>query len=88
MDRINSIIKSIASTLGDDIQLIMIEDPRLATLKHIASDYLINDKDLCSGMVESHVSRINSIDELEMYVQQHYDVEDLLSIYKRAFMHG
>tara|TARA_A100001011_G_C14285307_1_gene833368 strand:- start:955 stop:1221 length:267 start_codon:yes stop_codon:yes gene_type:complete len=88
MDRISDIIKNITNTLGDDIQLIMIGDPRLSTLKHIASDYLINDKDLCSGMVESHISKINSIDELEMYVQQHYDVEDLLSIYKRAFMNG
>lgn len=88
MDQLDNIINKIANTLSNDVQLILMHDPKFETLKHIAIDYFVNDKGLCSSMIESHVQNIQCIDSLELYIQQHYSVEDLLSIYKRAFMNG
>ena len=88
MGHLDNIINKIANTLSSDVQLIVMQDPKFETLKHIAIDYFVNDKGLCPGMIESHVQNIQCIDSLELYIQQHYSTEDLLSIYKRAFING
>lgn len=88
MSRIDDIIANVTGEIAGGVQVIMIGDPKLESLKHITIDYFVNDKGLCPNMLSSHVQSIDSIDTLEMYIQQHYSVEDLLSIYKRAFIHG
>lgn len=85
---IDDIFAAVSGSLDCEPQLIVMQDPKLQNLKHIVVDYFVNDKGLCSGMIASHVQDIQSIDELELYVQQHYSLEDMLSIYKRAFING
>ena len=88
MGNLDNIINKITNTLSGDIQLILMRDPKLDILKHIVVDYFVNDKGLDRSVIEAHVSSIQCVDSLELYIQQHYSTEDLLSIYKRAFMNG
>ena len=88
MNLVDGVIGSIMNSLGGGSNVIMMCDDKLPILKDTAIEYFVNDKGMCSGMVGSHIENINTIDELELYIQQQYSIEDLLSIYKRAFIHG
>lgn len=88
MNLVDGLMQSIMSSLDGSSGSVIMCDDRLQILKDVTIDYFVNDKDMCEGMMGSHIQGINTVDELELYIQQQYSVEDLLSIYKRAFMHG
>ena len=88
MDLVDGLMQSIMNSLGGEGGSVVMCDDKLQTLKDISIDYFVNDKGMCEGMIGSHIQNISTIDELELYIQQQYSVEDLLSIYKRAFIHG
>ena len=81
-DIINNMMSMMVSVQPDA------EDPKLCRLKSVVVDYQTNHKDVNGDMVQSHMQKICSMEQLELYISQHYDEVDIISIYKQAYLNG
>ena len=76
MQSIQDVISAVMNTLSCHV------DPRVSMLKKATYNHLTTHKDMCPNIVEASLNTIDTIDAVELYVRQHHDIEDLVSIYK------
>ena len=80
MQGLDQLIAGVLSTLGNVHTI----DPKLALLKNITMNYLIESKGSCELMVAKHLDGITCVDGLELYIKQQFDERDLTNIYKQG----
>lgn len=84
MQGLDQIIANVLSTLNG----VQVVDPKLALLKQIACSYLIETKGACELMISKHIESLNCVDDLELYIKQQFEKQDLTNIYKQAYFYG